>query len=438
MAMRTKQARQARRSLALRGAAAVAVWSVLFAVLAATVLPALWQKAAYVFADVVSPWVYVTEDEYAELQQGSSAYVQPYGDDNPAGPDSAAAAASEEVRTGAVESFVGSSDLGFWTNDTLFAVRDLRAYHAFLDAGGEMAVALYFCGVLAIALVMDNRALKRLDDLSAAVTGLFADRFAPVELPDDLADTRAELVQIQNRALSDERAARAAEVRKNELVAYLAHDIRTPLTSVIGYLSILKETPELPVADRAKLAGIALEKAERLEGLVGEFFEITRYDLQAIPIERERVGIALFLGQVADELYPEARARGVSIEVAAPEDASAFIDPEKMARAVSNVLKNAVAFAEPGSTVDLCAEAGGGLVTVRIIDTGKEISPVHLDAIFEKFFREDGARSSEKGGAGLGLAIAKEIVEAHGGTIRAESTLGRTVFTIEIPQGPAR
>lgn len=86
MAMRTKQAKQTRRALALRGVAAVAGWSVLFAALAATVLPALWQKAAYVFADVTSPWVYVTEDEYAELQQGSPAYVQQYGDDNPGGP----------------------------------------------------------------------------------------------------------------------------------------------------------------------------------------------------------------------------------------------------------------------------------------------------------------------------------------------------------------
>lgn len=381
MAMRTKQANQTRRALALRGVAAVAGWSVLFAALAATVLPALWQKAAYVFADVTPPWVYVTEDEYAELQQGSPAYVQQYGDDNPAGPDSAGAAASEGAPAAVIETFASNPDLGFWTNDTLFAVR-----------------------------------------------------FAPIELPDDLSVARADLIQIQNRALSDERAAKAAEVRKNELVAYLAHDIRTPLTSVVGYLSILKETPELPVADRAKLAGIALEKAERLEGLVGEFFEITRYDLQAIPIERERVGIALFLRRVADELYPEAKARGVSIEVSAPEDASAFIDPEKMARAVSNVLKNAVAFADRESVVDLCAEVGGGSVTMRVIDTGKEISSAHLDAIFEKFFREDGARSSERGGAGLGLAIAREIVEAHGGTMWAESSLGRTVFTIAIPE----
>lgn len=435
MAMKTAQAKQARRSLALRTAAAAAAWTVLFAVLAVTALPALWQKAAYVFADVVSPWTYITEDEYVDLQLGRQEYVQQYSESSHAGSD--ADGGSGGGGTPTVEYYETVHDLGFWSDGTLFAVRDLRAYHSFLDMGPEAAVAAYFCGALVIAAVAGNRALKRLDDLSAAVTGLFADRFAPIELPDELSAARSELVQIQNRALSDERAAKAAETRKNELVAYLAHDIRTPLTSVIGYLSILKETPDLPVEDRAKLAGIALEKAERLEGLVGEFFEITRYNLQAIPIERERVGVSLFLGQVADELRPEAGARGVAIEVSAPEEAVAFIDPEKMARAVSNVLKNAVSFADEGTEVRLSAETGDGFVTMRVADAGREIAPVHLEAIFEKFFREDGARTSEKGGAGLGLAIAKEIVEAHGGTIAAESSLGQTVFTIRIPEDPA-
>lgn len=434
MALKTAQAKQARRSLALRAAAAVAVWSILFAILAVTALPALWQKAAYTFADLASPWEYVTEDEFAELQESQQGDGQPTGNEEFVEPSSGEWAGSFD--TGAVERFADVSDIGFWTNGTLFAVRDLGAYHAFLDAGGEAAVAVYFCGVLAIAAVFGNRALRRLDSLASAVTDLFADRFAPVDLPDELSTARTELVQIQNRALSDERAAKAAETRKNELVAYLAHDIRTPLTSIIGYLTILKETPDLPVADRAKLSGIALEQAERLDALISEFFEITRYNLQAIPIERERVGLAFLLGQIADELYPEASARNVTIEVSAPEGATAFLDPAKMARAVSNVLKNAVSFAEEGTAVRVSAETGDDAVTIRVADNGKEISPVHLEAIFEKFFREDGARSSKKGGAGLGLAIAKEIVEAHGGTIRAESALGQTVFTISLPAAP--
>lgn len=157
MAMRTAQAKQARRSLALRAAAAVAAWTVLFAVLAVTALPALWQKAAYVFADVVSPWTYITEDEYADLQSGRQEYVQQYSESSHAGPDADDGAGSGGTPT--VEYYETVHDLGFWSDGALFAVRDLRAYHSFLDMGPEAAVAAYFCGVLAIAAVAGNRAL---------------------------------------------------------------------------------------------------------------------------------------------------------------------------------------------------------------------------------------------------------------------------------------
>lgn len=474
----SRQARALRRTFLVQGLAAVVVYTLAFALLAVTAFPAVYQNAAYAFADLVAPWSYVDAATYAELQQQTPEYVQLFGDadadatggaaagegasssgdassegatagdpataGNPAAEAGAAggassadgAAAGEDMAPGSRSTskadLSSSSDLGFWTDGALYAVRDLSGYHAFLAAGGEVAVALYGAGLVAIALVFVHRALARLDELSRAITGLFADRLAPIDLPDDLADARAELVEVQNRALADERAAKAAETRKNELVAYLAHDIRTPLTSIIGYLSILAETPELPARDRERFTSVALGKAERLEDLVSEFFEITRYDLQAIPIERERVDLGLFCRQIADELYPEAEAKGVSIDVAAPDGVSAFVDPDKMARAVSNVAKNAVAFAEPHTTVTLRAASDARSVTIEVCDRGKEISAEHLETIFEKFFREDASRRSSKGGAGLGLAIAREIVEAHGGSISARSSEGETVFSIAL------
>lgn len=470
----SRQARALRRAFLVQGLAAAVVYTLAFALLAVTAFPAVYQNAAYAFADLVAPWSYVDAATYAELQQQTPEYVQLFGDadaaggaaagegasssgdassgaaaDDAAGEAGAAgatargassadgAAAGEDMAPGSRSTskadLSSSSDLGFWTDGALYAVRDLSGYHAFLDAGGEVVVALYGAGLVAIALVFVRRALARLDELSRAITGLFADRLAPIDLPDDLADARAELVEVQNRALADERAAKAAETRKNELVAYLAHDIRTPLTSIIGYLSILAETPELPARDRERFTSVALGKAERLEDLVSEFFEITRYDLQAIPIERERVDLGLFCRQITDELYPEAEAKGVSIDVATPDGVSAFVDPDKMARAVSNVAKNAVAFAEPHTTVTLRAASDAHGVTIEVCDRGKEISAEHLETIFEKFFREDASRRSSKGGAGLGLAIAREIVEAHGGSISARSSEGETVFSIALP-----
>ncbi len=220
-------------------------------------------------------------------------------------------------------------------------------------------------------------------------------------------------------------------------MAYLAHDIRTPLTSVIGYLSLLDESPDLPAEQRQRFTRTAFMKAERLESLIEEFFEITRYNLQAIPIERSTVDVQLFLEQIADEFFPQASEKNVSITVKAPEGQTIFVDGEKLARAVGNVMRNAVAYADAGTTVSVRAQregrgahAAGWMITVT--DHGREISPEHLESIFEKFYREDGARNAQSGGAGLGLAIAKEIIVAHEGTIEAESENGETTFTITL------
>lgn len=146
------------------------------------------------------------------------------------------------------------------------------------------------------------------------------------------------------------------------------------------------------------------------------------------------VDAVMLAEQVADELLPAASGRGVSIAVHAPDrPADSFIGLYKMARVLGNILKNAVAFANPSTEVLLNVRVEGESVVFAVEDTGREISPEHLVHIFEKFYRVDGARSTGHGGAGLGLAISKEIVAAHGGDITAMSESGNTVFIIRIP-----
>ncbi len=312
-------------------------------------------------------------------------------------------------------------------------MRDITIYRFFRALKIPLFISFYLVGCIIIVFWMLNRSTKYFGELSNAVESVIANKDEPVSLSPELSVTESKLNALRLRARSDEAAAIAAEERKNEMVAYLAHDIRTPLTSVLGYLGLLAESPDLPRDVRSKYTVTALEKAERLEGLVEEFFEITRYNLQSIPIERERVNISLFLHQVADELYPQASERGLSIQVSANDDAMFFVDGEKLARAIGNVVRNAIAFADPGSAVLIACAVNEDIATITISDEGREIAPVHLEAIFQKFFREDGARASREGGAGLGLAIAQEIVTAHGGTIRASSLNGITTFTIELP-----
>lgn len=124
---------------------------------------------------------------------------------------------------------------------------------------------------------------------------------------------------------------------------------------MLGYLDLLRETTDLPRETLRKYADIAYSKAERLESLINEFFEITRYNLSAIPIERETVGVRLFCQQVAEAFFPEAAARNIRITVDAAGAGQFFIDPDKLARALGNVLRNAVAYADANSVIAIAA-----------------------------------------------------------------------------------
>lgn len=224
-----------------------------------------------------------------------------------------------------------------------------------------------------------------------------------------------------------------AEERKNNLVMYLAHDIRTPLTSVIGYLSLLDEAWDMPEGQRKKYIHIALEKSYRLEQLINEFFEITRYNFQQMVLEKEQIDLYYMLIQLMDEFYPILSERGNTVLLRADENIKVSGDSIKLARVFNNILKNATAYSYSDTQIEIFAEVKEETVEIRIQNCGKTIPKEKLLVIFDKFYRMDGARTSDTGGAGLGLSIAKEIVTLHGGTISAESEEEHTVFTIELP-----
>lgn len=297
----------------------------------------------------------------------------------------------------------------------------------------------FVAGIVLVVRSGINRALRYFDLLLDSVSDILAKSDGPVMLPGELAPTAMALNTIKATSEQNERAAKAAEDRKNELVVYLAHDIKTPLTSIIGYLTLLEESPDLPLEVRERYTGITLDKAYRLEELLDEFFEITRYNLQAIPIERSRFDAALFVNQVVDEFFPLAEGRRLNLVYEGPAELSVFADAGRVARVLNNVIKNAVAYADPGTDVRVRT----GLVTavdgfvwweLTVSDQGRELSPQHLERIFEKFYRADESRGSAAGGAGLGLAISREIARAHAAT----STLRATRASRRSPSGSPR
>ena len=198
---------------------------------------------------------------------------------------------------------------------------------------------------------------------------------------------------------------------------FLAHDLKTPLTSIVAYLSMLDSHPDMSQEEREKYTRIAFEKSLRLGELINEFFDITRYNLQNIELESVEINLSLMLEQLADELYGVLQEKQLACQVEVEENLVVYGDPDKLARVFDNILRNAIAYCYDNTRIQIEAQMKGQDVEIIFTNQGDKIPGAMLQTIFEKFYRVDGSRSSGTGGAGLGLAIAKQIVELHGGLI---------------------
>jgi len=274
---------------------------------------------------------------------------------------------------------------------------------------------------------------KYFDEVSTGMDKLAEGSDDEITLSPELDFMENKLNHIKNNLEKQKKAVLDTEQRKNDLVVYLAHDIKTPLTSVIGYLSLLDEAPDMPPEQKAKYVGITLEKAYRLEQLINEFFEITRFNLQTIVLNKEKINLLFMLQQIADEFYPMLTPQAKQVSVNVPDGLTLWGDADKLARVFNNILKNAIAYSCENSIIDISAKQQDGNIAVTFTNQGNPIPKDKLDTIFEKFYRLDSARSTNTGGAGLGLSIAQEIVTAHSGTISVESSTENTAFIVKLP-----
>ncbi|KFZ39799.1 MULTISPECIES: vancomycin resistance histidine kinase VanS [Thermoactinomyces] len=289
--------------------------------------------------------------------------------------------------------------------------------------------------VLILCRIMLSKFAKYFNEINNGIDILIQKEDKQIELSPEMEFLEQKLNTLKLTLEKREQEAKLAEQRKNDFVMYLAHDIKTPLTSIIGYLSLLDEASDMPAEQQEKYIRITLDKAIHLERLIDEFFEITRYNLQTIKLEKKHIDLYYMLVQITDEFYPQLAVNGKQVVIHAPDDLTVYADPDKLARVFNNILKNAVAYSEDNSVIDITAGRCGDMVSIEFKNAGS-IPKSKLDAIFDKFYRIDDARSSGKGGAGLGLAIAKEIVTLHGGRLYADSDKTHTSFTVELPAMP--
>ena len=303
-----------------------------------------------------------------------------------------------------------------------------------LDLRTGLIALLYFgIGGIVIFLYYWRKAFRYLEEVLAAAENVYNLDDKLIELPDDLKQVENQMNNIKLTVRNNERAAREAEQRKNDLVVYLAHDLKTPLTSVIGYLTLLHDEKQISEELREKYLGIALSKSQRLEELINEFFDITRFSLTNLTLELTRVNLSRLLEQIIFEFEPMFSEKGLSCRLTAPKDMIVHCDADKIQRVFDNLLRNAVNYSFENSEINIIVLQEENNIKITFFNRGDTIPKERLKRIFEQFYRLDTARSTRSGGAGLGLAIAKEIVELHGGTISAYSENETVSFEIIIP-----
>lgn len=296
----------------------------------------------------------------------------------------------------------------------------------FMGAGFLLLFSFFFYFVL-------SRITQYLKEINQGIENILSDFNEPVRFKPALRPLEDSLNEIKMTIRRQEQEAIESEKKKNDLVVFLAHDLKTPLTSIVAYLSILETKPDMPEEERKKYTHISLEKAIRLGKLINEFFEITKFNLQDIVLEPGNLDLSMMLEQIADELYAVLKEKNLRCDVQIDDTLMIYGDADKLARVFDNLLRNAIAYCDKGTAIRIQAKERHQEIEIVVANEGEKIPEEELSAIFEKFYRVDGSRSSKTGGAGLGLAIAKEIVELHHGTIRAESDEWETRFIVTLP-----
>ena len=305
-----------------------------------------------------------------------------------------------------------------------------RVVRNYMDLYILVAILSFFLIILRIYL---KGFTKYFNEINRGIDALIEENSGDVVLSTELAATEKKINHIKHTLAQRKLATELAEQRKNDLVVYLAHDLKTPLTSVIGYLTLLRDESQISEELREKYLSISLEKAERLEDLINEFFEITRFNLSDITLEYSRVNLTRLLEQLTYEFKPMLLEKNLKCELEIASNVMLKCDVNKMQRVFDNLLRNAVNYSFDDGTIHIVATQNENNLSIKFTNCGNTIPQEKLERIFEQFYRLDTARSSRSGGAGLGLAIAKEIVELHNGTITAKSENEVIEFEVIIP-----
>lgn len=319
----------------------------------------------------------------------------------------------------------------FQTEEMLGGIADFRLTSVLLF------VLFGICLFSLVFWILQRSSFVYISKVSETMRAVSAgDLNAEIEVSGD--DEFAEIAEMLNAMTEDIRALmdreRESERTKNELITNIAHDLRTPLTSIIGYLELLSRKRDLSEETREKYLEIAYTKARKLQQLINDLFSLTKLSYGKMAMSVSAIDIVKLLEQLLMEFYPNFEQAGLTYELESSVPALMITaDPKLLARLFDNLINNAIKYGAEGKRIRVSIRDGEETVTVRVVNYGRIIPAAELPHIFEKFYRVDQSRSSVSGGTGLGLAIARNIAQIHGGEISVTSDLSGTAFQVVLP-----
>lgn len=331
--------------------------------------------------------------------------------------------------------FARMSDFNWLYNDSP------NLYFGFVDAFNfiysDFGIFIIVLGIwILVTFILLYKLLKEMSSYIELITDasslLFDKDTEYIKLPSELSLAEENLNHLKREYEKSKRLSKENEQKKDDLIVYLAHDIKTPLTSMIGYLSLLNEIDDMPKKQRKKYINIALEKSYKLEDLINELFDITRFNSEKIVLMKEEINLGMMIEQIADDFYPILKEHDREIKINSKTKVILNGDSNQLARVFNNIIKNAC-FYSTDKEILIDISKSDDMANVVISNRGKKIPEEKLKLLFEKFYRADASRTSKTGGSGLGLAIAKEITMLHGGEIKAESDDEYTRFIVSLP-----
>lgn len=311
---------------------------------------------------------------------------------------------------------------------------NVSLYYFLLDYKQLIFVAALLFNSFFILYHYISKETDRKEEIYHAIDKIIADEEQEIRLPESESRFSQKINDVKYQYLLNKRKAHEEKQKKDDLIVYMAHDLKTPLTSVIGYLELLNdEKDHLSQETQYKYINIALDKAKRVEMLTNEFFEITRYDLHDIEPVQTRINLQLLLEQLIDECYPMFKAKALQCTLHCPLPVYFSGDGSLLARAFENLLKNAISYSYEHSMIDIYLHVLNEQIEIIFQNKSDPIPACKLDRLFDKFYRLDSSRSSATGGSGLGLAISKEIIERHCGQIAVKNDDEYIRFIIHLP-----